>query len=450
MPASPICARHKSLIVRVNDRGPYHANREIDLSARAADLLGFRGHGIARVRVEYVGPAPLQGTDDRHADRDLARGQRPRPRRRRDDRVEPLPAEFRPAAVAIRRRAAAAGAALRSRRARWPRRVRPIRRCARAEVDARALASEALARHRSARAGRRRLARHRAARPTWRARTRGRTPIRPAGRDDASSAEVRAPPAAGPGRRSRRPSRRSPPMRRIPSRRDYRPAAASTDLRIPAENRPDAPSPVPRRLRNSELFRPLIWPKGLASSAPDRYILRWGARAEPSWPLRLIIARSSLARPARWRSAASRCPAHAQTPPPKKDDGFQTSAPYAILIDADSGTVLFEKNADKLNPPASMSKLMTTEVVLHAIARGQAQIRRRDDHQRERLAQGRRAVRRLGDVRGAQQPGERARPAARRDDPVRQRRLHRARRRHRGQRAGVRRDDEQARAGRSG
>jgi rare lipoprotein A len=55
----------KSLIVRVNDRGPYHANREIDLSARAADMLGFRGHGVARVRVEYVGPAPIQGTDDR-------------------------------------------------------------------------------------------------------------------------------------------------------------------------------------------------------------------------------------------------------------------------------------------------------------------------------------------------------------------------------------------------
>jgi rare lipoprotein A len=55
----------KSLIVRVNDRGPYHANREIDLSAKAADLLGFRNHGVARVRVEYVGPAPLRGSDDR-------------------------------------------------------------------------------------------------------------------------------------------------------------------------------------------------------------------------------------------------------------------------------------------------------------------------------------------------------------------------------------------------
>jgi rare lipoprotein A len=56
----------KSLIVRVNDRGPYHRNREIDVSAKAAELLGFRHHGTARVRVEYVGPAPLEGSDDRH------------------------------------------------------------------------------------------------------------------------------------------------------------------------------------------------------------------------------------------------------------------------------------------------------------------------------------------------------------------------------------------------
>lgn len=63
----------------------------------------------------------------------------------------------------------------------------------------------------------------------------------------------------------------------------------------------------------------------------------------------------------------------AQTPP-KKDDGFQTAAPYAILIDADSGTVLFEKNADKLNPPASMSKLMTVELVLHTIKEGKLKL----------------------------------------------------------------------------
>jgi rare lipoprotein A len=54
----------KSLIVRVNDRGPYHGNRLIDVSNRAAELLQFKGNGVARVRVEYVGRAPLEGSDD--------------------------------------------------------------------------------------------------------------------------------------------------------------------------------------------------------------------------------------------------------------------------------------------------------------------------------------------------------------------------------------------------
>ncbi len=54
----------KSLIVRVNDRGPYHGNRLIDVSNKAAELLDFKGNGVARVRVEYVGRAPLEGSDD--------------------------------------------------------------------------------------------------------------------------------------------------------------------------------------------------------------------------------------------------------------------------------------------------------------------------------------------------------------------------------------------------
>jgi rare lipoprotein A len=54
-----------SLIVRVNDRGPYHGNRLIDVSNKAAELLEFKGNGVARVRVEYVGRAPLEGSDDR-------------------------------------------------------------------------------------------------------------------------------------------------------------------------------------------------------------------------------------------------------------------------------------------------------------------------------------------------------------------------------------------------
>jgi rare lipoprotein A len=55
----------KSLIVRVNDRGPYHGNRLIDVSNKAAELLEFKGNGVASVRVEYVGRAPLEGSDDR-------------------------------------------------------------------------------------------------------------------------------------------------------------------------------------------------------------------------------------------------------------------------------------------------------------------------------------------------------------------------------------------------
>jgi rare lipoprotein A len=55
----------RSLVVRVNDRGPYHGNRVIDVSVKAAHLLGFHRRGTAHVRVEYVGPAPIEGSDDR-------------------------------------------------------------------------------------------------------------------------------------------------------------------------------------------------------------------------------------------------------------------------------------------------------------------------------------------------------------------------------------------------
>lgn len=56
---------NRSLVVRVNDRGPFVADRIIDLSRRSADMLGFGNKGVADVRVQYVGPAPLQGDDTR-------------------------------------------------------------------------------------------------------------------------------------------------------------------------------------------------------------------------------------------------------------------------------------------------------------------------------------------------------------------------------------------------
>jgi rare lipoprotein A len=55
---------HRSIIVRVNDRGPYTRNRVIDLSIGTAKALDFYAKGVARVRVEYVGRAPLEGSDD--------------------------------------------------------------------------------------------------------------------------------------------------------------------------------------------------------------------------------------------------------------------------------------------------------------------------------------------------------------------------------------------------
>ena len=59
----------------------------------------------------------------------------------------------------------------------------------------------------------------------------------------------------------------------------------------------------------------------------------------------------------------------------KKDEGgFDGDAPTAILIEASSGSVLFEKNADELRAPSSMMKLMTAEVVFHAVQQGEVKL----------------------------------------------------------------------------
>lgn len=55
-----------SVILRVNDRGPFAHNRLIDVSQQAAQVLGFANQGTARVRVQYVGTAPVEGDDSRY------------------------------------------------------------------------------------------------------------------------------------------------------------------------------------------------------------------------------------------------------------------------------------------------------------------------------------------------------------------------------------------------
>jgi len=80
----------RSLIVRVNDRGPYHGDRIIDVSGKAAQLLDFRNRGTAWVRVEYVGRAPIEGSDDRQLESTL-----------RQDEPAPAPGTIKLAATPI-------------------------------------------------------------------------------------------------------------------------------------------------------------------------------------------------------------------------------------------------------------------------------------------------------------------------------------------------------------
>jgi rare lipoprotein A len=79
-------ANGKSVVVRVNDRGPFHAGRVIDLSFAAATKLGFTKQGTAKVEVRALTPAD-------------GRGGRPDERTARTARAEP-PAKPTPATVA--------------------------------------------------------------------------------------------------------------------------------------------------------------------------------------------------------------------------------------------------------------------------------------------------------------------------------------------------------------
>jgi rare lipoprotein A len=62
--ASPIWAMARQVVVRVNDRGPFHDDRLIDLSYGAALQLGFADVGLAQVRIEVINASatPLSPT----------------------------------------------------------------------------------------------------------------------------------------------------------------------------------------------------------------------------------------------------------------------------------------------------------------------------------------------------------------------------------------------------
>jgi len=56
-------ANNRSVVVRVNDRGPFKKGRIIDVSATAAEMLDFKRAGTAKVKVEYVGRGRMDGRD---------------------------------------------------------------------------------------------------------------------------------------------------------------------------------------------------------------------------------------------------------------------------------------------------------------------------------------------------------------------------------------------------
>ncbi len=55
---------NESVVVRINDRGPFVRNRVIDLSKAAARKIGMISSGIAEVRLEFVGDKTIESTSE--------------------------------------------------------------------------------------------------------------------------------------------------------------------------------------------------------------------------------------------------------------------------------------------------------------------------------------------------------------------------------------------------
>jgi rare lipoprotein A len=72
-------SNNRSIVVRVNDRGPFTRGRIMDVSERVAKLLDFNRLGVAKVKVEYVGKAAPAGSDEAALVASLRTGNEPKP-----------------------------------------------------------------------------------------------------------------------------------------------------------------------------------------------------------------------------------------------------------------------------------------------------------------------------------------------------------------------------------
>src|SRR5258706_1378302 len=96
-------------------------------------------------------------------------------------------------------------------------------------------------------------------------------------------------------------------------------------------------------------------------------------RAAAAFPWRSLAA-ATLALAIGWGGIVYAANNSVQGAKKEAENGFDGDAPTAILIEASSGSVLFEKNADELRAPSSMMKLMTAEVVFNAIKTGDVKL----------------------------------------------------------------------------
>ena len=91
------------------------------------------------------------------------------------------------------------------------------------------------------------------------------------------------------------------------------------------------------------------------------------------WAAVIVFAAASVMAAPNTKNAEKKAqPAAKAAPAAAKatDHTLSTLAPYAVLIEAETGMVLLEKNADQLIAPASLSKLMTAEFVFNEIKQG--------------------------------------------------------------------------------
>jgi D-alanyl-D-alanine carboxypeptidase (penicillin-binding protein 5/6) len=96
-----------------------------------------------------------------------------------------------------------------------------------------------------------------------------------------------------------------------------------------------------------------------------------GSRRVAWWSAGRVVAAGLLAAALCAVIAGARA---APAPAPKKEEGFQTSIPAAVVLDPDSNSLLFDKNGDELVAPASLAKLMTLEYVFNEIKQGRLKL----------------------------------------------------------------------------